>query len=515
MDDFKEKGSDSDENKEEEQNLNSESGTADNGGEEKLSSTFDKNTEDVKSEMDELAKTFQRELDKVKEKVSIEEEDTPEILIQSLEDIPVKTVPDEPEEIPEEELCECCGEKRRGTYDDPDSHYCNDCDEGLRHYPFDFLKVFLVLIVIALVFYSGYIFASNMSIFVSSKSIDKLVSENKISSALNDYSELANTLVTNKVSAEMIYKREIIIANKIGYVDEIPTLGTNFKKWELNLPHLKKVKDVLQDVEDFTFTAEAIDSILSEYSATDPSGIPYDEVLAKITALETAQIPSTTAESTTLAAGETTTSAPAVSAKNYNKAMIYYFKAYLAQLCGKDLETQIKFGEQIKNEYPQYVWLYGTMLGNLYCKTGQDVTEICSLIREVNSEDYSADVFEIKSLRIKGEYDAAIEKCEVLIAAGSEVDYELYRNEALCYLAKGDYDSAYTVAAKAYDAYNYSIEVVDTYALCAAVVGKEDIYTQMQTLLTTNGYDLSDSVTGYKAGTLTLDDILLKGEYDV
>ena len=34
------------------------------------------------------------------------------------------------EEPSEAELCECCGEKRRGTKADPDSPYCEECDLG-------------------------------------------------------------------------------------------------------------------------------------------------------------------------------------------------------------------------------------------------------------------------------------------------------------------------------------------------------------------------------------------------
>lgn len=487
-----------------------------NPGEEKeepLSSTFDPNTEAVKNEMEKLAKTFQQELDKAKQEASSAEEDAPEILIQGLEDIPEKAEPNEPEEIPEDELCECCGEKRRGTYDDPDSCYCNDCDEGLRHYPFDFLKVFLTLAVLALVFYSGYTFAGNMNVFVAAQKADKLVAQNKITSAIEAYTDIANTLVKDKTSAVMLYKKEVTLAYRLGYMDDLSTLNQNFKDWELNLPHLKKVKDIFQDAENFTYTSQAINTMLSEYAVEEYKDLPYDEVIDRLTALEGTDIPATTA--TAAEDGEATTAASSVSAKKYNKAMIYYFKVFLARNCGKDIETQIKYAEQIKTECPEYSWMYAPVLCDLYSKTGQDITELLKLIRANDSEDYTADVYEINDLRIKGEYDAAIEKCDALIDTGSEIDYEFYRVKSLCYLAKGDYDSAFTVVEKAYEANSYSIDVIDTYAICAAILGKDDIYTQMQTTLIENGYDLSDSVKGFKDGTLTLDDILLKGDYDV
>lgn len=97
--------------------------------------------------MEELAATFQRELDKTKAEAEEKGE-----LIQELEDIPEASTGNDDEEPSEAELCECCGEKRRGTKADPDSPYCEECDLGLRHYPFSFLNVFLSLLLLHLFF---------------------------------------------------------------------------------------------------------------------------------------------------------------------------------------------------------------------------------------------------------------------------------------------------------------------------------------------------------------------------
>lgn len=169
-----------------------------------------------------------------------------------------------------------------------------------------------------------------------------------------------------------------------------------------------------------------------------------------------------------------------------------------------------------KEEYPQYIWLYGSALGDLYAKTGKDVTEICDKIRSNNSEDPSPDLIEIESLRIKGDYDAAIAKCEEYASPDDcTVKYEIYRQEALCYILKDDYDTALETAKKAYDDNGNSLEVIDTLALCAVLKNDDATYSSMESLLDGSGYSLSDKVTGFKAGTVTLDDILLKGAYDV
>lgn len=67
--------------------------------------------------------------------------------------------------------------------------------------------------------------------------------------------------------------------------------------------------------------------------------------------------------------------------------MVYYYEYYISVICNKDNDEQLKYLEKIKEEYPQYIWLYGSALGDLYAKTGKDVTEICDKIRSNNSED--------------------------------------------------------------------------------------------------------------------------------
>ena len=88
-------------------------------------------------EMEELAKVFQAELDRAKSEAKAVAENAPvdpEIELSDAAQIPPaaeKTVA-ENAPIPEEELCDCCGEKRRGTAKDPDSPFCTECDAGLR-----------------------------------------------------------------------------------------------------------------------------------------------------------------------------------------------------------------------------------------------------------------------------------------------------------------------------------------------------------------------------------------------
>lgn len=472
------------------------------------------NSEEIQNEMEELAKTFQQELDKAKQEakeVAENPPEEPEILIQDLEEIPQDSVStDETEEIPEDELCQCCGEKRKGTSSNPNSDYCSECEKGLRHYPFDFLNIILALAVVAFAVYGCYVFADYSNIYSQAEKAEKYADQGKLYTAYQAYSTVANTMVTDKVNGEMIYKRSIENTMRMGGIGYISQLSTQFKTWELKLPHLKSVYNSFKFVQEFNVTSQDAYGIISKYETADPSEIPYDELMAQLDALETV---APTVQSST---DTTTTTAPYnITASKYSKPMVLFVKYYLSTICGRDDAEAMGYLEEIWEETPDYTWLYGMMLGSLYAKNGKDVTELCTQLRTVNSEDTVSDIIEAVALRIKGDYDGCIEKCNKLISAEDGYTYEAYRQIALCKLATGDYSAAYDNANLAYQEYGTSIQICDTLALCSAAAGNEDTYNEIATLFSDNDLELSEEVTAFKAGTMTIEQIVSEGDFDV
>lgn len=475
--------------------------------------------EDVKKEMEELARTFQEELDKAKAEAKAVAENPPEepqILIQDLEDIPKPSENLHKEDISEEELCECCGEKRRGTKKNPDSPYCADCERGLRHYPFEFLSVLIAIIVLGFSFYACYVFADYSEVYVAAEKADKYVAEGKLYTAYDAYTSAADIMADNSVNGEMVYKRSLLNIMKLGGIDEITSFSSQFKSWELKFPHLKAVGDAFKFTEEFNAAADEGYNVLYKYFGEneDFSQVDFDALIAELDALESKAVePNTVTDEE----GETvTTTAPyGITAAKYERSMLLYLKFYAATVCEKDYSVRIGFLEQIKNEYPDLVWLYNPMLGDLYAKSGADVTEYCNYIRSINSEDSSADVIEATALRIKGDYDGCVKICNEKISESDDYSYEFYRQIALCNLIKGEYTAAYENAQKSYEQYSGSVQICDTLALCAAAVGNEETYAEMESLFEGSGYTLSDEVTQFKAGTLSLEKILTEGDYDV
>lgn len=479
-------------------------------------------------ELEDLARVFQEELDRAKAQAREDAnrtDDAPGILIQSLDDLPdVQREADAeaaPKDDTEETLCECCGERPSGTQKDPDSPYCSVCDEGLRHYPFDFLNVLLALVLLVFVFYGGYQFADHTEVFVRTAQADSLAADNELYSALDAYTQAEEAMSSDRINGELVYKRAALTMYKLGYMSNVVELGDAVHSWELQLPHFRAMKTALDRAEQFLATGDAATEILSPYMSMSAQEIPYDDVLAQLEALKTADPKETTAaaEDTTDEA-ETMTEAADTDAytpqyTGYNTAMVTFYQYYLALISDQPLETQIGFVEEMQSLEPEETWLYATLLGELYAKTGRDIEPICEKMLEVNAEDDTPALLRVIALRTAGDYDAAISQSEAQIEAGNEYAAELYRQIGLCYLLQGDYETAYEKVNEGFQTTNPSIQLVNTLALCASAAGEEDAYAEAADLLTSSGYTVSEEVLEYRAGTRTIESIFTEGDLDV
>lgn len=477
-------------------------------------------------ELEDLARVFQEELDRAKaqaEEDANRTDDAPGILIQSLDDLPdVQPEADDSEEQSvkkEETLCECCGERPSGTQKDPDSPYCAVCDEGLRHYPFDFLNVLLALVLLVFVFYGGYQFAEHTEVFVRTAEADRLAANNELYSAVSAYTDAESAMTADRINGELVYKRATLTMYKLGYMSNVAELGDTVRSWELQLPHFRSMKTALNRAEQFLVTGDAASEILSPYMSASAQDIPYDDVLAQLEALKTASPEETTAAADTTDEAGTTeaadTDAYTPQYTGYNTAMVTFYQYYLALISNQSLEIQIGFVEEMQSLEPEETWLYATLLGELYAKTGRDIEPICTKMLEVNTEDDTPALLRVIALRTAGDYDEAISQSEAQIEAGNEYASELYRQIGLCYLLQGDYETAYEKVNEGFQTTNPSIQLVNTLALCASAAGEEDAYTQAADLLTSSGYVVSEEVLEYRAGTCTLESIFTEGDLDV
>lgn len=471
----------------------------------------------LKKEMEELARTFQEELDKAKaqeEELAREKQEELDILIQEIED------EDEDEEediseIPEEELCECCGEKRRGTKQNPDSPYCQSCERGLRHYPFDFLNILLVLIFIALSLFACSNFAGRIRTYGKVGEADKYAKELKRESAVTAYNSAVQSLEDSSINAELVYSRQLQNLFAIGNIEEVPNFNTQFTEKELKLPHFKKVREIFKAYDGMSAARTIGYGYIYEYEDIENiEDLPYDELMKKLDAMVGAPIDTAAIKEKTDEGLQVGGTPYGIKAETYDISMILFLKTYVSAMCNKDLDTQREFLEQIYKEKPEYTWIYAAMLGEIYLKQGKDITEICDRLRAVDAEDSVADLLTVIQFRIKGNYDESIKLAQKWIDKNDKYSYEFYRQQALCYLLKKDYNKAYSLANSANEL-NYTKQSYDTLALCCIATGNTSAFDEIAKLYDNYQIDFSENVLAYKDGKITIEDILTKGEFDV
>lgn len=514
--------------------------------ENELGKTFDKNTEDVlggtkkalselskktaknderddiEQEMEELAETFREKFEETQKQA--EEGDFSDFMYEDTDE-------EELTEISEDKLCECCLEKEKME----GSSYCKDCDDGLRHYPFSFLNVIAVLAIVVAAISSIVFLSQKSDVYLKVAAGDKYVRKGQMTSAIVKYSEAANKMVNNSVNYQLVYKKEIDAARKIGNMKDFNELKKNFRQWELNLPHFLSVKKAMIEYDSYRKTADAATSIMYGAAGAGKTSdeSTYQDIITKIGDLCVSDIPNETTTTTSASdekTTETTTEKDITVSKKYSNAMVYFYQYYVASMFKKDIQTQIEFLEKIRSEEPKLVWLYAAPLGQLYAKSGKDTSAITSAIKKANSEDENAGLIDAMALRIsKKDYDGSISKCQERLDEIENIkkrntdtsvdptgmEYEFYRQMALAYMCAGDYDKAQEKAATAHSIYAYSLPVINTYALASALKGDEEQYNTLSKFLKQNGYEIFDSVKGVHDKTISIESILFEGSYDV
>lgn len=488
----------------------------DENKEKNLDENFDEN-ERLKQELEELAKTFQEELDKAKE----EEENRANAmnsseLIQELEDLEEieEAEEEQAEELTDENRCECCGEKRKGTKKNPDSPYCYECEKALRHYPFELLNLIVPMILVALCCYGVIIFGHNIDVYTSAQLADKYAKQGKLYTANAAYKMAADEMNEANVNGELIYKRLIENSYKAGTTNEDLDATEIFKSWELKLPYMKSIYDIYMESIEMDATQYAIQELFYKYDQEKIEDLDYDGLMAEID-----ELIEKTATPVPYYDGETeeeikTTAPFDLKLQNYSKPMILYFKFYVASIYGKDFDTQIKFLEQIKEEYPEKTWLYGALLGDLYNKTGKDITELYDNMKKINNEDTTADVIKAGSLRINGKYDEAIKLCNKFIEKEDAYSYEFLRQKAICFMLQGQNKDAYSAAYSAYEQ-NAIPLTVNVLMIASIITDNEESYKELEKLYTDSDYTIPQEVIDFKDGKTTVEKIFTKGDFDV
>ncbi|MBR5246060.1 MAG: hypothetical protein IKV25_01655 [Clostridia bacterium] len=498
----------------------------------------DVETDDLKQEMEDLARIFKEELDKTKQEAE-------ELAIEELEVEgynPQKVSKDDSNKKSDEELCEYCGERARGTEKNPKSPYCQECESLLEKCPYDYKGIIAVLVIACITIGAMFCFAVNMPIFSIMKKADKAATENKIFTALIEY-ESALEFVENKETDHTFYnlhEKRIELYYDLGNIDSVNyEIETYLKEDDLKLPLFKDTREIVSDIEAMEATSVIIGqhvdlNVISEKNYQETLD-ELDKLIGKKIYVKGNVYNDSTNESFTPDGTETV--------YDVDAGWVYIAKYQASVLLEKEAKDYVDDMEKAVESSEFMKSLAGYMLADAYVKVGQyDKAEsLAKDLKEINCEatDYYLIMSLVSRYRDK-DYNKAIEYTEQGVKALEESSGEtafvmryspvllMQKGINLIMLDKNDEavdsinDCCYALAETYIDSYTTMIvqypQAWEIAALVSLQVGDNDNYKAMeenlkQTVEDTKQYELD--LADLKSGAKTLKNLVESGRYDL
>ena len=436
----------------------------------------------LEEELESIKDMFQTELDNA---MYGEADDSEADIAEYYNDSDEADGENEPEEeaaIPEEDLCECCGEKERDKSLGEDYPYCNDCRELMKKYPLGFKGIATLIAVLVLIVVSVlYVFPQNLTVLSTSLTADEYVSQGKLYSGLYTYYSALSSIDKENPPKKFVARCAKAFAGLNDYIDASYLAETYLTEADLRLPAYKELNN-------YKFKSESLqaveNAIYEPLSKTDRSEEDIDDIIAILDSLAEQED------------------------AEYDPFYIDYYKYVVMHTLGADLTEQFDKLAEIDEKYGDTEWIHYYDLCNAAALLGHiDTAEIYfNKIIKINAEDGSAYAYYANAYRYSETPDA--DKMLEIVNKGLEAQgnysyatSDLYRTQALAYLLKGDTDKALESAGTMYSAIsasNYSVsnlfESLYTYALCALAADDTEAYKNVTELLKYNKYEVPDEV---------------------
>lgn len=442
-------------------------------------------------ELENIRDMFQEELDRA----SAEDYDEDGMLIQELESDEDYADEDE-EEIAPEDLCQCCEKKIRFKEFDEDYPYCEDCRNAMKKYPIRKSGV-LALLVSAILFvasiYVSYPYLNDAFAVAETSANYK---SGYVMSALQDYFAYFNGGKTGEGISKRAFDEIIEGYNKLGYqTNGAQLIITYYTEDDLKKPWNKKYASVIKEATVLTETYEAVNAVTGEAFAS--KDIDYDKVLADLNALK---------EAKPIEEGKSQVT------EKYNEVFIEYYKYVLMSIAEKPLTEQLEQLKYIDSIGEGQEWIYLSNYCAIAARLGneEEVNYSFDKLTEINKEDSTAYLFKANLYRYTETPDAdkIIEVCDEAKAALGANDLSYKHPLAIAYLIKGEGTLALEEIEALFNAGNYTVQNCNLYALVGLYNGDKEIYSEMKELLAGYGYEISDLVTDYKNGKITIEEII-------
>ncbi len=487
--------------------------------------------DELKNEMEDLARIFREELDKaVKDAETAAEADSTTLEVEGYNPREVSRTAKKKEAV---KLCEICGQRPCGTEKNPNSPYCKDCEELLEKYPYDWKGVLAVIVCVCVAVAAVFLFAVKTPMFSAMKRGDEAYKNNQLFSARAEYDKALNTLTEEDFGKNLSLhaKDALLCYDLLDRESALYIINTYFNDTLLKLPAYKDLSEAEEKIANLQATASAIQNHLYNYEAISDNN--YQEIIDMLSSLSGKKI----YVKNDMCYDETDEEYTPDGTEKvyiYDEGWIELYKYSVAYEAGKTEEVYIEFLENAV-KYESLDTLVTPLLATTYVGVGEyeKAEKLADKIRDLNVEGIDYHLVKTMVYRYRdADYNKAINVCNNGLTLLGNLDnasvmlpsygYILEMQKCINYIMLEDYEKAYEAVSNSYEYQSQmgsmTIQIRDMYAMLALQTGDKSAFEALETEIAESGeygVPFTDDVTDYREGKKTLKDIVMDGGYDL
>lgn len=474
--------------------------------EDKLSAALDKSAaygdNALNDELEKLAQTFKAELQKAQ---SMTEEE----LIKK--GIITPEYEDEEGAIPDDELCTCCGEKRKDKSRGENYEYCKDCREAMKNYPFGSLNIISLIVTVVLAVLSVYSFSLDFVPYNTVKEANGYLKQDRLDSAMSAYDGAISAFEDKEITAKWLYLKtsKILFDTMPSGVNSMTDIVTRLDKAlsvaELKMPIYGEYANLREESLVLYGTMQNFYKIVENEEYVDFENLSdeqYKQAMTEIGSLIDTEIAVVSKD------GKTTKMVPA------NEGIVRFCQYMYAYSAGKYADSY-QYMNKVYETEPSYLWLYAYELGVVELQGGEyEKAELyADALLQTNIE--SSDGYALKSsiARMTGKSDEAIKMADDGLKYNTN-STELKRLKVMAYVTQGEYEKAKEISDEVIANGSYGL-----FHMTAIVVenelGNDDKVKSYIEEMEKYEVDLTDRLQEYLDGKITAKQLFTEGTGDV
>ncbi len=451
---------------------------------------------ELNEELERLAETFRQELKKAQE---LSDEEFEEVYA------------DELGIITEDELCACCGERRRDKSFGEHYEYCAECRANMKRYPLNIQGIIMAIVVLGLSVFSVITFASDFKCYDYGYRAEKNRAEKKLTTAITNYDYCVSEFKAKDINAQRMYLRcaETVFKTMDNGVNSMAFVSQLFEdcisdKQANNLLYASPIA-LYEENKLLIATMQEFYTIIEneEYAEYEPENEEmYEKIMADIEAIVEKEVSVVSLD------GKQTKMVKA------SEPMVRFCQYMFAYSSG-EYEESLAYMRLVRELAPDYYWLYGYELGMAELQNGnpEDARSLAKEMMYQNSENPDAYALHSAVDRLTGKYDNAINWADKGLKC-VENDPELYRYKALAYVAKGEYDKAKEAIDGALGVQEYALGYM-TAIVIENELGNKETVDDYKAVLEEEKIEYTDKMEDYFKGKITAKQMFTEGTGDV